>query len=84
MTANGPWVLTAPPQPGEEFDDSVLRIAWPRAAAGQLVSTAAGKNYEIAGNSPLEADLDQKPYTDSFPPELFVIGERKVMKVRQR
>jgi len=25
MTANGPWVLTAPPQPGEEFDDSVLR-----------------------------------------------------------
>jgi methionyl aminopeptidase len=25
MTANGPWVLTAPPQPGEEFDDSLLR-----------------------------------------------------------
>jgi methionyl aminopeptidase len=25
MTAEGPWVLTAPPQPGEEFDDSVLR-----------------------------------------------------------
>ena len=25
MTANGPWVLTAPPQAGEEFDDSVLR-----------------------------------------------------------
>ena len=25
MTADGPWVLTAPPQPGEEFDDSVLR-----------------------------------------------------------
>jgi methionyl aminopeptidase len=25
MTENGPWVLTAPPQPGEEFDDSVLR-----------------------------------------------------------
>ena len=25
MTADGPWVLTAPPQPGEDFDDSVLR-----------------------------------------------------------
>jgi methionyl aminopeptidase len=25
MTADGPWVLTAPPQPGEDFDDTVLR-----------------------------------------------------------
>jgi methionyl aminopeptidase len=25
ITADGPWVLTAAPQPGEEFDDSVLR-----------------------------------------------------------
>jgi methionyl aminopeptidase len=25
MTSDGPWVLTAPPQPGEEFDDTVLR-----------------------------------------------------------
>ncbi len=25
ITENGPWVLTAPPQPGEEFDDSVLK-----------------------------------------------------------
>jgi methionyl aminopeptidase len=25
MTGDGPWVLTAPPQPGEEFDDTVLR-----------------------------------------------------------
>src|SRR5262245_16113029 len=25
MTSHGPWVLTAPPQPGEEFDDLVLR-----------------------------------------------------------
>ena len=25
MTPDGPWVLTSPPQPGEEFDDSVLR-----------------------------------------------------------
>jgi methionyl aminopeptidase len=25
MTSEGPWVLTSPPQPGEEFDDSVLR-----------------------------------------------------------
>jgi methionyl aminopeptidase len=25
MTKDGPWVLTHPPQPGEEFDDSILR-----------------------------------------------------------
>ncbi|HZZ28939.1 MAG TPA: hypothetical protein VFE46_13135, partial [Pirellulales bacterium] len=25
MTNDGPWVLTAPPQPGEAFDDTVLR-----------------------------------------------------------
>jgi methionyl aminopeptidase len=25
ITADGPWILTAPPQPGEEFDDGVLR-----------------------------------------------------------
>jgi len=25
MTKDGPWVLTHPPQPGEDFDDSVLR-----------------------------------------------------------
>ncbi len=25
MTSEGPWVLTAQPQPGEEFDDAVLR-----------------------------------------------------------
>ena len=36
MTANGPWVLTAPPQPGEEFDDSVLRDL-----VGRVPQTAA-------------------------------------------
>jgi methionyl aminopeptidase len=25
MTSDGPWVLTAPPEPDEEFDDTVLR-----------------------------------------------------------
>jgi methionyl aminopeptidase len=34
MTADGPWVLTAPPQPGEEFDDTVLRELQARALQG--------------------------------------------------
>ena len=37
MTIDGPWVLTAPPQPGEEFDDTVLRDLLDRVAAQPTV-----------------------------------------------
>jgi len=40
ITADGPWVLTAPPQPGEEFDDSVLREILDRVQQPALGSTS--------------------------------------------
>jgi len=44
MTTEGPWVLTAPPQPGEEFDDAVLRDLLSR------VSPARGSAFSAVGS----------------------------------
>jgi len=40
ITHDGPWSLTAPPQPGEEFDDSVLREILDRARQPALGGTS--------------------------------------------
>ena len=52
MTADGPWVLTAPPQAGEEFDDSVLREMLGRVAGSRRVNLAKLAGGEKFTKSP--------------------------------